>query len=73
MQGQSYLEYRLTHSIYSGGLEMLFENKNKHNITISAKDKRGSPIDIKFLVHYLCDNLMRDSRKELFVVDESVY
>jgi Urm1 (Ubiquitin related modifier) len=62
-----------THSTFSGGLEMLFENKNKHKINIPANDPQGSPTNIKSLVHHLCDNVMRDSRKELFVVDGSVY
>lgn len=63
----------LTPSPYSGGLEMLFDNKNKHKISIPAKDPNGSAANIEFLVSYLCNNLLKDSRKELFVVDGSVY
>lgn len=52
---------------------MLFSNKNKHKISIPAKDHHGSPANIKFLVGYMCDNIMEDSREELFVVDDAVY
>lgn len=48
---------------------MLFNNKSKHKISIPTKDARGSPVNIDFLVRYLCENVMNDSRKELFVVD----
>jgi ubiquitin related modifier 1 len=52
---------------------MLFDNRNRHEISIPAKDPRGLPANINFLVRYLCDNTMKDSRKELFVVDAAVY
>lgn len=52
---------------------MLFNNKNKHKLSIPAEAPHGSPANINFLVRYICDNLMRDSRRELFVVDEAVY
>lgn len=66
-------ECRQTYNIYSGGLEMLFANKNKHKISIPTKDPQGSPANIQFLVRYLCDNLMDDSRQELFAIDGYVY
>jgi Urm1 (Ubiquitin related modifier) len=52
---------------------MLFANKNKHSVSIPAKDLQGLPVNIKYLVGYICQNLMQDSRKELFVVDDAVY
>jgi ubiquitin related modifier 1 len=52
---------------------MLFSNKNKHKVSIPAKDSHGLPANIKFLVGYICENIMKDSRKELFVVDDAVY
>ena len=52
-----------------GGLEMLFENQNKHELSLPSKDELGNPVDVKFLVNYLCQHLMKDSRKDLFVLD----
>lgn len=51
---------------------MLFDNKNKLKVSVPATGHHGSPANIKFLVCYLCENLMRDPRKELFVVDGAV-
>lgn len=51
---------------------MLFDNQNKHKISIPTTDSDGSPTNIRSLVDYLCKNVMRDSRRELFVVDEAV-
>lgn len=48
---------------------MLFNNETKHKITISSKDPDGSAVTIASLIRYLCDHVMRDSRKELFVLD----
>lgn len=58
---------------HSGGLEILFDNKSKHKISIPKHSPDGSLANIKFLVDYLCDNIMKDSRKELFVVENDVY
>ena len=52
---------------------MLFSNERKHLITIPSKDEHGAPSNIAFLVRYLCQNLMKDPRKELFVQEDSVY
>ncbi|KAF2425263.1 ubiquitin related modifier 1 [Tothia fuscella] len=57
---------------FTGGLEMLFSNQRKHKITIPARTISGKTPTIKFLVQYLCENVMKDPRKELFVLDESV-
>ena len=58
---------------YSGGLEMLFSNKRKHKISIPVVEANGSPSTIAFLITWLCENLVDDPRKEMFVVDDSVY
>lgn len=52
----------------SGGLEILFSNQSKHNIALPAKNKDGSPANMKALVTHLCENTMTDHRKELFVL-----
>jgi len=57
---------------YSGGLEMLFDNESKLKITIPGKNADGSATTVASLIRYLCDHAMRDSRKELFVLDGSM-
>lgn len=57
---------------FTGGLEMLFDNRRKHKISIPKNDPDGSPVNINFLVRYLSDKIMKDSRKELFVVESAV-
>ncbi len=57
---------------FSGGLEILFSNQKKYNISLPAKDESGEPANIAFLVRHLCDNVMKDARKELFVLDDTV-
>lgn len=48
---------------------MLFSNQRRHSLSIPANDKDGKPSDIAFLIDYLCKNLMKDPRQELFVLD----
>ena len=51
---------------FGGGLELLFSNTRSHLITISSMDKKGQPVDIEFLIHWLNDNLLKE-RSELFI------
>jgi ubiquitin related modifier 1 len=51
---------------------MLFDNKRKLSITVPAKGKDGSNTTIADLVRHLCDNVMKDPRKELFILDGTV-
>ncbi|EME86136.1 uncharacterized protein MYCFIDRAFT_133060, partial [Pseudocercospora fijiensis CIRAD86] len=57
---------------FSGGLELLFSNQRKHRVSISARDAKGQPSSVAFLIAWLCDNLMKDPRKDMFVLDDSV-
>ncbi|KAF1995559.1 ubiquitin related modifier 1 [Amniculicola lignicola CBS 123094] len=57
---------------FSGGLEMLFSNERKHKLSIPAKDSTGAPLNVGYLVTYLCENVMKDARKDLFVLDGTV-
>ncbi|KAL2007204.1 hypothetical protein VTN00DRAFT_8642 [Thermoascus crustaceus] len=57
---------------FSGGLEMLFSNERKHQISIPAKLDDGSSPNITYLLQYLLNNVMTDQRKELFVLDNNV-
>jgi len=51
---------------------MLFANQRTQTIALPRVDSTGSPVDISFLVQYLCERVMKDSRKELFVLDGTV-
>lgn len=57
---------------FTGGLELLFDNERKHVMSMPAKDSKGDAVTVGWLVHYLCNELMKDSRKEMFVLDEHV-
>ncbi|EFE39899.1 hypothetical protein TRV_05411 [Trichophyton verrucosum HKI 0517] len=57
---------------FRGGLEMLFSNQRVHKIALPSWDPSGSAANISFLVKYLIENVMKDPRKELFVVDDAV-
>lgn len=59
--------------MYSGGLEMLFSHKRKHFIPLPAVDENGGASNLAYLVRYLCDKLMRGRKKELFVLDDTVF
>jgi ubiquitin related modifier 1 len=51
---------------------MLFSNKRTHMVEIPSKDENGHPVTIAFLTRHLCDTFMKDSRKEMFVLDDHV-
>ncbi|KAI0898034.1 ubiquitin-like modifier 1 [Annulohypoxylon nitens] len=55
---------------FTGGLEMLFSDQRRHSLSIPASTKEGKPVTIADLIDYLCENTMKDSRKELFVLED---
>ncbi|KIM95915.1 hypothetical protein OIDMADRAFT_20881 [Oidiodendron maius Zn] len=57
---------------FTGGLEMLFADQRKHTLAVPAKDEEGKPVTVGWLVNYLCEKVMKDSRKEMFVLDGHV-
>ncbi|MCJ1337089.1 Ubiquitin- modifier 1 [Bachmanniomyces sp. S44760] len=57
---------------FTGGLELLFSNQRKHEIAIPASDEKGHPANMALLISYLCHNLMKDRRMEMFVSDGSI-
>ncbi|KAL5114009.1 Ubiquitin-related modifier 1 [Pleosporales sp. CAS-2024a] len=57
---------------FTGGLEMLFGNQKNYSLSVPAKDEQNAPANVAFLVRYLCDQVMKDARKELFVLDDTV-
>jgi hypothetical protein len=56
-----------SHLFISGGLEMLFNNEKKIEVKIAG----GS--NVSDLIKYLCQEVIKDSRKELFVLGDTVY
>ena len=56
----------------SGGLEMLFLDERKHKLSVPVKDDKGSAVTVGWLVDYLCEKVMKDTRKEMFVLDGHV-
>ncbi|KAF3049333.1 Ubiquitin- modifier 1 [Didymella keratinophila] len=57
---------------FSGGLELLFDNQKKYSLSIPSQDESGAPSNVAFLVRYLCDKVMKDPRKDMFVLDDTV-
>jgi len=52
---------------------MLFANQRKHSISLPSNDDNGKRATLGFLVRYLCNNVMKDQRKEMFLIDCNVY
>lgn len=52
---------------------MLFSDQRQHKLAIPAHDKDSKPVTIAYLIDYLCQHVMKDSRKELFVLDNHMY
>lgn len=48
---------------------MLFSDTRRHSLSIPAKKNDGKPVNIDYLIEHLCQHTMKDSRKELFVLD----
>ncbi|OQD78540.1 hypothetical protein PENDEC_c001G03587 [Penicillium decumbens] len=57
---------------FTGGLELLFANERKHNVSLPAQLDDGSRPNIAYLLRYLVDNLMKDQRKEMFIMEDNV-
>ncbi|KAK0945280.1 Ubiquitin-related modifier 1 [Friedmanniomyces endolithicus] len=57
---------------FTGGLELLFSNQRKHQVTLPARGTEGTPSTVGYLVKWLCENLIKDPRKDMFVLDDSV-
>jgi ubiquitin related modifier 1 len=51
---------------------MLFADQRKHTLSVPAKDGDGRPVTAGWLVSHLCEEVMKDSRKEMFVLDGHV-
>lgn len=62
-----------SNKLHSGGLEMIFSNQRNHKISLPSTDDEGNSANVGFLIKFLCDNLMQQQKKELFILDDSVY
>lgn len=51
---------------------MLFSDNRTHKVQVPARDADGAPATVAFLVRYLCEHVMKDPRRELFVLDDHV-
>jgi ubiquitin related modifier 1 len=51
---------------------MLFSNQRTHKVDIPSEDEAGKAATLAFLIHYLCKNVMKDMRKEMFILDGHV-
>ena len=56
----------------SGGLDALFANQRKINLTLPAYDEDGHAANMDYLIRHLYENYLTDHRKEFFVLDDTV-
>jgi len=51
---------------------MLFSDQRKHELQMPMKSEEDGETMVKDLVIYLCEKVMKDKRKDMFVVDGKV-
>lgn len=51
---------------------MLFSNQRTHKVEIPSEDEDGKSVTLAYLIQYLCKNVMKDTRKEMFILDGHV-
>ncbi|KAI7900987.1 ubiquitin-related modifier 1 [Cokeromyces recurvatus] len=56
---------------FSGGMELLFQNVNKHTINFPTTNSSGQPSNLQDLIFYIRDNMMTE-KKDLFVEKDTV-
>jgi hypothetical protein len=57
-----------------GGLELLFANNRNFSFSLPKTFfDPPQPSNINFLIKQLCEQEMKDKRKELFIKDNTVY
>ncbi|KAM0700929.1 hypothetical protein Q7P35_012651 [Cladosporium inversicolor] len=58
---------------FTGGLELLFSSQRSHKIALPSTDPTTSqPVNVGFLIDWLCKNLMKDPRQDMFVLEGTV-
>jgi len=56
---------------FGGGLELLFSNQKAHKVDIPDSTTDEKPTDMKYLILWLKDNLLKE-REELFFDNDTV-
>lgn len=51
---------------------MLFDNVNKHNVALPARNSENKLTNVGHLVTHIVEKLIKDPRKELFVQNGSM-
>lgn len=51
---------------------MLFSDQREHKLSVPIEDDYGKAVTVGWLVNHLCNEVMKDSRKEMFVLDGHV-
>ena len=51
---------------------MLFSNITEHKVQVPTKNEGGKLFTVADLIPWICQHLMKDSRKELFVLDGNI-
>ncbi|KAK9317374.1 ubiquitin-related modifier 1 [Lipomyces starkeyi] len=54
---------------FSGGLEALFDSSRSISLSLAPRDGSENSPTIADLVVHLCEKVMTDKRRELFVID----
>ncbi|KAM0698713.1 hypothetical protein Q7P36_002180 [Cladosporium allicinum] len=58
---------------FTGGLELLFSSQRSHKIALPSTDPSTNlPANVGFLIDWLCKNLMKDPRQDMFVLEGTV-
>lgn len=55
----------------SGGMELLFDDKRSHRVSVPSVTPSGAPSNVSYLIHWVRDNLLKE-RVELFMEGETV-
>ncbi|GAB7334382.1 hypothetical protein MBLNU13_g06393t1 [Cladosporium sp. NU13] len=58
---------------FTGGLELLFSSQRSHKIALPSTDPAtNQAVNVGFLIDWLCKNLMKDPRQDMFVLEGTV-
>lgn len=52
-------------------MELLFSNQRSHAIQLPVKTPDGEPANLRFLIRYMRDNMLKE-REELFIEADNV-
>ncbi|KAJ5753814.1 uncharacterized protein N7511_007967 [Penicillium nucicola] len=57
---------------FTGGLELLFGNERKHKVVLPSQLEDSTRPNISYLLKYLVENLMKDQRTDMFIMEDNV-